>query len=337
MPGSVGPSKPTPGVSPKPGRSGHEKTSLFEDVAANNVGSVFDISPSDAGFNQGLPSYGKPVRVLDITGDDKLGEMICVSVQQESEIDVGFTAGAGPSFFPEGPLVGMCEFGAGSGLSFLEFDIPSPTITPGNVFFPALEPPFVPLRISLPVYKRVNGVLLTLPASSLRVYVRNDAFAPFMINPIFQGPLDGAFSGLNSNNKGAGKVRVHATYGRRPNNAKLTRTIPICSSSGGGAAATRPLPGTAFPADQRRVEFGVPPYAISVSFPRLPVESTQVSVLFNQFGLGNGGQPSNRGQYVVPAGSDGAIPVTPYDTVIQITNTGVNDIADMNAVFELGI
>lgn len=338
MTAPIGPNKPTPGISRQnqPPIKFDRKTSLFEGVSPGNVGNVFLVSPdgeastgsvASKGFNNGLASYGTPVRVLEITGDDSLGETICVSLQQESEIDQGFTLGNAPSFYPEGPMIGMVEFGAGAGLSYLEFDIPSPTISPGNVIFPNPAPPPTNLAISLPVFKRDNGVLLALPASSKRVMVRNDAKAPYLVNPI------SANSGLNENNPGAGKIRVHATYGRRPAQAKLTRSIPICNGSGGGAAPTPN--GLIF---TTTVQFGIPPFATRVWFPRNPLVNTTMSVIFNQAGLGRGAQVGTRGPITVPAGSEGPLEIFPYDTYIQITNTsaGVN-IADMVCVFELAI
>lgn len=333
-PGPIGPTRPVPGISSQPIKFDH-KTSLFEGVSPGNVGNVFSISPdgevgegsvASRGFNNGLASYGVPVRVLEITGDDSLGEMICISLQQESEIDQGFTLGNAPSFYPEGPMVGMVEFGAGAGLSFLEFDIPSPTIAPGNVIYPNPDAPGS-LAISLPVFKRDNGILLTLPASSKRVLVRNDAKAPYMVNPTT------ANSGLNENNPGPGKIRVHATYGRRPAQAKLTRSIPICNGSGGGTA---PTPNGLIVTTT--VQFGIPPFATRVWFPRNPLLTTSMSVIINQTGLGRGAQVGTRGPITIPAGSEGPLELFPYDTYIQITNTSVGvNIADMVCVFELAI
>lgn len=342
MAGPIGPEKPTPGVSRQPVRLDRsKKTSLFEGKSPGNVGNVFEISPdgevssgsvASKGFNNGLASYGTPVRVLEIVGDDDLGETICVSLQQESEIDAGFTDGTGATFFPEGPCVGMVEFGAGAGLSFLEFDIPTPTIAPGNVTYPNPDVPGI-LSISLPVYKRDNGILLTLPASSQRVLVRNDALAPYLINP------RSANSGLNANNAGAAKIRVHATYGRRPAQAKLTRSIPICNSSGGGSAPTGNF------INGSTIIFGIPPYAVRAWFPRDPndtegiIAGTSLSVLINDSALGRNNQVASRGPYHIPLGSDGPIEIFPLDTVMHITNNspGGQNIGDLTVVFELAI
>lgn len=341
MTGPIGPQKPTPGLS-KPPIKFDKKTSLFEGKSPGNVGNVFEVSPdgevssgsvASKSFNNGLGSYGTPVRVLEIVGEDDLGEMICVSLQQESEIDAGFTRGIGATLFPEGPCVGMVEFGAGAGLSFLEFDIPTPTITPGNVTYPNPDVPGV-LTISLPVYKRDNGILLTLPASSKRVLVRNDALAPYLVNPT------SANSGLNGNNAGAAKIRVHATYGRRVAQAKLTRSIPICNGSGGGAS---PTPNGLI--NTESVTFGIPPYAVRAWFPRNPndtagiIAGTTLMVNINQSGLGRANQVSSRGPYLIPLGSEGPLEIHPLDTVMILTNNspgGVN-IEDLTVVFELGI
>jgi hypothetical protein len=162
-----------------------KRQSLFEGLGPGNVGNVFEISPSQAQFanTYNTNAYGEPVRVLEVVGEDMLGEMICVSIQQETVLDNAEEIAQDiQNDTVEGPLVGIAEFGAGAGLGFVEFDIPTPVIDPGFVnisngngvdaysFSDKLLPG-----------KRINGVLLTLPASSLRIYVRNDANVPYLI------------------------------------------------------------------------------------------------------------------------------------------------------------
>lgn len=314
------------------------RQSLFENVSPGNVGNVFDVSPSNPQFANTFSedAYGIPVRVLDITGDDALGEIICVSLQQERTIDnagVNQMDGATADTVA-GPLIGIVEFGAGAGIATFEFDIPSPVLTPGfietfNSGFPGTGQAFDDLLIG----RRVNGTLLSLPASSLRVFVRNDANAPYIIQG-GQGSNRPAIS-LNTF-KDPGKIRVHATYGRRPFPMKLTRTIPICFSRGfdGGGGPTGPFavsPGLNF------VRITIPPYAASVRFPREPLQSTTLSVHFSQSSLRSVATVYHRGNYIIAPGDEGPIDIDPLDTFIEISNVGTTDIDNLSLVFELRI
>ena len=324
-----------PGVPRVPGR---RKFSLFQDVSPGNVGNVFEIAPSETN-DPPIRGYGNPTRVLEIQGDDELGETICVSIQQETIIERALFQGIVK--FPEGPCVGIVEFGAGAGLSTFEFDIPGPTVAPGGFL---IYQPFssqVLQDVNLPVTRLNNGILLTLPASSMRVFVRNDARVNYLWSlfttppappppppPIPPNPA--GFRILNSVNLLPAIIRVHATYGRRPTQAKLTRSYPICASSGNYTEAI--LAGQGF-------RLGIPPYAKKVFFPRrgslslTPIPPLQVD--FVSLSL-PGGFPS-RGTITIPAGETGDIEVMPNDSVIDVVNPGSNSIEDLIVVFELAI
>ncbi len=298
------------------------RRSLFEGVASGNVGNVFQISPAEA-TGALLNSYGRPVRVLEIAGSDDLGGMLCVSLQQESDINAGFILGG--TQFPEGPLVGSVEWGAGAGLDTLEFDIPAPVTAPGIVVGPGASPG-AGTATALPVARRTNGAFLTLPASSMRVFVRNDARAPYLIDP-----TNPTF-GLNLNNTNPATIRAHATYGRRTTQCRLTRSYPICARSSGAITAGL-LPG-------QSLRIGIPPYARFVSFPRLPLvtgAAPPLTIEFVSFQIGQGGNVLFRGNYTIQAGEDGRLEVFPYDTVMDITNPGPATVADMAVVFELEV
>jgi hypothetical protein len=308
-----------------------KRHSLFEGVSELNVGSVFDVPPSDIQFADtgSLNAFGQPTRVLEVVGDDALGEMICVSLQHETILDTqrGATVLAGVRDRVEGPLVGTVEFGAGSGLSTFEFDITTPVIFPGLIRF--FGPGF-DQSADLQESRRTNGVLLTLPASSMRVYVRNDANAPFMIN------LPDTPKSFNTF-KDPAKVRVHATYGRRTTQAKLTRSYPICLAQTNNGAG----PTISFAANQHLV-FGLPTYASKVWFPRQPLNTTTLSVSFIQTNLNNinglAGGPFVRGPFIVAAGSTGGIDIEPYDSFLDISvPAGGTSIDNMLVRFDLAI
>jgi hypothetical protein len=308
-----------------------KRHSLFEGVSELNVGSVFEIPPSDLQFvnTASLNAFGQPSRILEVVGDDALGEMICVSIQHETILDTqrSATVVTGVTDRVEGPLTGIVEFGAGSGLSKFEFDITTPVIFPGLIrFFGPGFDQFADLQEST----RTNGVLLTLPASSMRVFVRNDANAPFLINLPITPVSFNTF-------KEPAKVRVHATYGRRTTQAKLTRTYPIClAQTNNGAGPTVGL------AADNHIVFGLPTYASKVYFPRQPLNTTTLSVRFIQTNLntfnGVAGGPFTRGPFIVAAGSIGGIDIEPYDSLIEISvPTGGTSVDNMLVRFDLAI
>lgn len=289
------------------------RISLFEKVSPGNVGNVFSIPPSPVINTFSLASFGTPVRVLEISGEDVLGEMICVSVQQESILNLG--NGSLSDFILEGPLVGIVEYGAGAGLATFEFDIPAPVIFPGLVGYSAGV--FGNLQ---PARAKTNAILLTLPASSLRVYVRNDAAAPYLISEEAPVSLNQTYL---ANSPRDATVRVHATYGRRPNQSILTRSYPICNST-----LTPQLAADEF------VEIQIPPFAKRVRFPRAPLQSTDLDITIIQTQLVN----TAHGIYNVPINSVGPIELTPYDTILRVTNgSAATAITYLSVVFELGV
>lgn len=322
-----------------------KRQSLFEGIGPGNVGNTFEIEPSQSQFanTYSAEAYGIPVRVLDIAGDDALGEMICVSIQQERIVDDAKSAASfAGNDVVEGPLVGIVEYGAGSGLGTFEFDIPAPNFTPGfvsQVNAGNTDPPDNnPLNDSLLVARRVNGVFLTLPASSMRVLIRNDANAPYLLRGTTTGADQTTPVSLNEF-KNPAKVRVHATYGRRPFQAALTRTIPICFAVGnegltGPTQSFAPDPFTNTPAF---IRFNIPAFAKRVRFPRLTIGSTVLQVSFSQSQLKGSFVISNYGTHTIPMGSEGPLEISPYDTFIEISNPGPNPVYSLSAVFELGV
>lgn len=319
-----------------------KRQSLFQDVSPGNVGNVFDVPPSDAQFANTYDNgaYGIPIRILEIVGDDALGEMICVSIQQERILDDAESVFVGNDTV-EGPLVGMVEFGAGSGLSAFEFDIPTPIVSPGfiNVRNANSQDATTNWDDKLFPFRRLNGVLLSLPASSMRVFVRNDANAPYLIQGGGTAGPPPVFSSLPAVSlntfKRAAKVRVHATYGRRPYPHTLTRTIPICFSEifSGNQGPTAPFEAL----QDNAITIMIPPYAHKVYFPRFPVQASSLSVNFFQSPLRSATGSAFRGNITVPVGDEGPLDIYPLDSFIQVRNMGPNTIENFSLVFELKI
>jgi hypothetical protein len=139
--------------------------------------------------------------------------------------------------------------------------------------------------------------------------------------------------------KNPAKIRVHATYGRRPFQASLTRTIPICFAAGteglsGPTQTFAPDPITNTPAF---IRFNIPAFAKRVRFPRLTIGSTTLQVSFSQTQLKGSFVISSYGTHTVPMGSEGPVEISPLDTFIEISNPGPNPILSLAAVFELGV
>lgn len=294
--------------------------SLFEGADPGNVGNVFDsIKPSDI-IAYDESAYGTPIRVLEIVGADVNGEMICVSVQQERILDNALELSNAGVFTDtvEGPLVGLVEFGAGAGIGRFEFDIPSAIFTPGAVSYYDASAGEQYTDGLFPS-GRVNGALLSLPASSLRVYVRNDANAPFIIQGMPGDPQP--VVPLNTL-KASAKVRVHATYGRRPYPHVLTRTVPIVGRSTRQFAASDDF------------SIMIPSYSRKLFIPRSSGGGGNVTlnVQFYQSATG-----SLRGPYTIGVGSDGPLDIMPLDTAVRVMNIGPDSAATLSMVFELGI
>lgn len=273
---------------------------LLADQASLNLGTLFRVSPAQAGLT-GAQKLGREVRLLNIEGDDADGETIMITLQQEVTL-----LQASPQAVP-GPLIGVVEFGSGSGLARIEFDIPSPVGGPApNFSNPAAQTPdiFIP--------QKNNVVTLVLPASSLRVLARNDARTGFLLN--FNG------STINMDTaKMPAQVRIHAAYGK--SNMIRERLHRIYYIAGGGDSL----------AIGSTVAIGVPAYARRVFFPRNPANQPIDIFLQDYYGGGYS-------LYTLPGDSFESIPILPHTNAIQITNPAGNPQAfsTLAAVFELG-
>jgi hypothetical protein len=97
------------------------------------------------------PGPGTPTRVLNLEGDSRFGKTLTVAIAafiRQPVLDV----------FWGGPIVARIEFGSGGVSSYVEVDVPYGGIPVQNTPTPGAE----------------NGVIISLPASAIRVIVRND-------------------------------------------------------------------------------------------------------------------------------------------------------------------
>lgn len=280
---------------------------LLDDQAATNLGNEFDIPPAEDG-SSGQAAFGNPVRMLNVLSKNLKNEdprPLTITIQQDATI----VSGAGPSqgsVLIPGPIVGIIEFGAGSGRASFEFDIPAPVAGPGTTF------------TAIPPNLMNNGVVLTLPGSSFRVFARNDANLRFLLNAA-TGPRIGVTSA-------PAKVRTHCAYGSGNLKTRLQRTYYLAGGIAGASPPDLPLP----PGGAVRV--GIPPFSQRVRFirssnvPMSVIFETAQASLFATF------------LYVVPVGDDNfSLEVKPQFTNMVVTNASLtgNSISGLSAVFEI--
>ncbi len=283
---------------------------LLSDQEALNLGTLFNVPGAQEG-NSGLLKFGQPVRLINIEGEDADSETIEITLQQEVVV-------LRPTNVPvPGPVIGIVEFGTGSGFAKIEFDIPSPVGAPAS----NLETgPLSDDRIFIP--QKSNAVTLILPASSIRVFARNDALTGFLLD------FNGTTLGTAVSRRIPAQVRVHVAYGKANMiRERVYRQLFIAGGSGG--AITMPAGGAG-----SSITIGLPAYAKRVAFPRAPIDQTvQVRFLDYYSTLSAG-----TGTIDIPPDNYDFIDIPPHTAAIFIANPGTNPAAftDLSAIFELG-
>ena len=133
-----------------------------------------------------------------------------------------------------GPVVGRAMFGAGNGTQqIVEFDV--------QIGAPLAQTPGITSAAN------TGGSILSVPATSLQVDVRNDA------NLIVSGPLTGGPLSLKLGDTSQGTPLVTGSMGQGPRSgsSQLTRTIYIRNQAVAGVPAGTsvqvPVPGTSSP------------------------------------------------------------------------------------------
>jgi len=272
---------------------------LLSDQETLNLGSLFEIKPKPDGLT-GLNKFGDPVRILNIEGSDADSETVLITLQNET-VFLNQTAMPVP-----GPVVGIVEFGTGSGFARIEFDIPSPVGGPApNQPSGGTSDIFVP--------QKNNVVTLCLPASSIRVFARNDA----------QIGMLNAFNTTTVNVNNASRntpamIRCHAAYGKSNMvRERVTRQYYIAGTAGPSLGVTS-------------IIIGLPAFAKRVSFPRVPVSQT-IDVSFGSY-YDSGGV----GPFTIPADDFTFYDIPPHTSTISIANPGPAALTQLSALFELG-
>jgi hypothetical protein len=157
----------------------------------------------------------------------------------------------------------------------------------------------------------ISGVSLCVPASSVRVYARNDNNIGLVWQP-------NVIIGSDSEEDRDPTVNASVCYGEVFGaNKHLKRTVYIVDSgvpmTVGGFAT-----------------IGIPPFAKSVRFPRQSMATTLGVTFVTIFG-------TTFGVYPIAVGSDGPLEIPPGSTTILISNTSAITISDLAAVFDLAI
>ena len=276
-------------------RVGHD--GLLAQQEALNLGSLFEIRPKPTGV-VGLDKFGEIVRILNIEGEDADSSSIILTIQNEAV----FLA---PTLTPvPGPVIGIVEYGTGSGYARVEFDIPSAVGGPApNI---SGDP-----QIFTP--QKNNVVSLVLPASSIRVFARNDAQTGYLVD--FNGTT---INGNAVSRNTAAQVRVHAAYGH----ANMVRESVYRQYWIAGPGA--PLAAGA------SISMGIPAYAKRVYFPRTFVQTGTFDLQIDTYYDG-----AFTSLIPVPAGDLSFFQIPPHARGLRIIN-GATPFTALSAVFELG-
>lgn len=245
---------------------------------------------------------GEEKKIIDWNGADQRAQMMTLCVYSF------INATTNPAIFV-GPLVGRCEFGSGGGTSEFEFDIPtSKRILNSNNGAVPPPPGDVPLL-------KGDGVILSVPASRVGIYARNDANAGLNI-------LEAVNTTIGTFPQSQAHVGAFSAYSVK--DSRIFRTLVWAREAAGELA----------PGASRTV--AVPAYARRVIFPRFPMSSTiEVSITDLWGGF--------HGVYTIPAQDVGNatnpifLDLTPYDFLITITNTSAAPIVTGLCRFELAL
>jgi hypothetical protein len=212
------------GIGSVPGHRKGQGPRRILDNGELNLGRLVEVAP-------GAPDFvGEAIRILDLRSDSNFAQFVTVTFSILPVKQFAFD-----STDYGGPIVGIIEFGNGSGVSSVEIDVrrgtlPYNTGSAGIIWANngAAE------KILVSPYA---GVSISVPGSSVRVFARNDAnYRPYpdptsrMINGSVLTPM---------------KVMAHVSYGVRPSQFGATRTVWLMqggTTPGGGDSLQSAIP-----------------------------------------------------------------------------------------------
>lgn len=292
------PLPPLPGWQPPQNRARPGKPVL--DLEKLNLGTT-EIIRSPGGTE---PKPGDLVKLLDVTGDDRLARTFTV-VMGSTFLQPDFP----PGEFVTGPVSGIIEFGNGAAFARLEFDIPFLSRIPS---IPGPADGGIDNKFKSPYF---SGTSVAVTGSAIRVFARNDNNLPPVRDPTVIIGVNPAIFGTVDPTVFA-HVSYDPTFG---GNRALYKSICVYGFNGASMAPNE----TAF--------IGIPPFAKEVSFLRRSVESTQLDITFLTFA---GALQS--GVHEVSPGSVGPLLIPPWANEIAIVNGSIGtDVLSLTAVFTL--
>lgn len=181
----------------------------------------------------GSSGPGEEKRILDFLGSSKYGALVTLAISAYYKPTSSNVFG--------GPVVARIEFGTGGAWTELEVDVPFGAAPSGLTKHPDLE----------------NGVLVSLPASSVRVMARNDGGViptNFISSPIGDIRLDRLVDGQVPNPV---IVKAFIVKGTRSSFGRTGRFFPLASFAVATAIAG--------------ARYVIPAFAKNVRFLRTPI------------------------------------------------------------------
>lgn len=285
------------------------RATFFDKYTAPELGTTKTVDPALLPNPAGPPPFvvnpgvrGTPVKMLDVSCEDKWATDVTISIRTEYELDPNTGNPAVGS-----PIVGTLQWGIGGGENQIEFDIPSARVpdqmAPAGIFPRA------------PMVANGNGLQIYLAGTShVSLTVRNDGSMTALTNPASTVPI-----GFVARAKVIAFISPGGS-GNRP----LDRCIVLAITSD-PLVPIAAVPGTF-------VEVTVPPFAKFVRFERTNAAGL-VEPLLLQFwdrSLGNIIRTATLG-----ANEEGPIPLSPQTQQIRVFNQGAANMTRLTAVFDV--
>lgn len=299
------------GIGSVPGhRKGYGPRRLL-DNGELNLGRLVEVPPGELEFP------GTPVRVLDLRSDSNLAQYATISFSVLPVVENADVTSDDPN--RAGPLFGIIEFGNGSGFSRVEVDIQR-SASPYNGGSSGFG---LTYNIGDPrtYFSPPGGISISVPASSLRVFVRNDGnLRPCPNSKILNEPT------VAGQNSPTAKVMAHISYGLRGIYEGATRTVWLIKD---GTVSTLANPGF-FSA--------IPPFARTLVIHRNPTATMGISYQLEVSQKAAGGNLVYQ-QEVIPAGTVSPVIQIPHGaTGINLQNLGPNEAkATIALVYGIGV
>jgi hypothetical protein len=297
------------GIGAVPGHRKGQGPRRLLDNGELNLGRLVEVPPGEREFT------GPLVRILDLRSDSNLAQYATISFTVLPVVENADVNADDPN--RAGPLLGIIEFGNGSGFSRVEVDIQrsaSPYNGGSNAFGLAYN-----IDDPRNYFSPPGGVSISVPASSLRVFARNDGnLRPCPNSYILNEPsVAGKISPT-------AKVMAHIAYGLRGIYEGATRTVWLIKN------------GTVSNANTAGFFSAIPPFARTLVIHRSPTATMGIFYQFQVSQKAFGGSLFYQ-EEVIPAGTVSPVIQVPHGaTSISVKNLGPNT-ADATIALVYGI